>query len=354
MESLTELLYSTEKSPVRTPYLIAEAGVNHEGSMETAERLIEEAAEGGADAIKFQTYKAELIASKDSPAYWDRDQEPTATQFELFKKYDKFWKEEYETLKKLADRAGIEFLSTPFDVHSADFLSGSMPAFKVSSSDLDNLPFIDHLCSYGKPILLSTGASYKWEIQRAVELIEDHGLPVCLMHCVLSYPTDPSDVHLGMLDDLKRSFPGTVLGYSDHAMPGNMEVLEAATLMGSQVIEKHFTHDKKLPGNDHYHAMDKEDLKGFREKMDQKMELLGSFEKTVLECETSSRKNARRSLVAHRQIPEEKRITMEDLTWKRPAKGISPSLIEEVLDRKASRTIEADEILDWKDIGEKE
>src|SRR5690606_26250193 len=153
------------------PYIIAEAGVNHEGSMELGKRLINEAAEGGAHAIKFQTYKANKIASKDSPSYWDRTKEPTASQFELFQKYDKFWKKEYEALKIECDKAGIEFMSTPFDVDSAAFLNDLMPVFKVSSSDLTNLPFIEILCGYNKPIILSTGASYLWEVQRAVEVI---------------------------------------------------------------------------------------------------------------------------------------------------------------------------------------
>ena len=157
---------------LRLPYIIAEAGVNHEGDMELAKRLIDEAKEGGADAIKFQTYKAETIASRDSPSYWDLTKEPTDSQFKLFKKYDKFWKKEYETLKLHCDQVGIEFLSTPFDVESARFLNDLMKVFKISSSDLNNKPFIEFLCGFGKPILLSTGAAYLWEIEQAVGWIE--------------------------------------------------------------------------------------------------------------------------------------------------------------------------------------
>jgi sialic acid synthase SpsE len=161
---LKEYLLSYDANELRDPYIIAEAGVNHEGSMDLAKRLIDEAAEGGAQAIKFQTYKAETIASKDSPYYWDINKEPTRSQFELFKKYDKFWKGEYEVLKKHCDTAGIEFMSTPFDVESANFLNDLMPVFKISSSDITNLPFIEHQCKFGKPIILSTGASYLWEV----------------------------------------------------------------------------------------------------------------------------------------------------------------------------------------------
>lgn len=141
---------------IPAPYVIAEAGVNHEGSMEIARRLIDEAAAGGADAIKFQTYKAASLASKDSPAYWDTSKEPTRSQYELFKKHDSFWKNEFEALKKHCDAAGIAFMSTPFDVESAHFLNDLMEVFKISSSDITNKPFIRILCDFGKPIILST------------------------------------------------------------------------------------------------------------------------------------------------------------------------------------------------------
>ena len=134
---------------IAVPYVIAEAGVNHEGSMDIARRLIDEAAEGGADAIKFQTYKAATLASKDSPAYWDTSKEPTRSQYELFKKHDSFWKNEFEALKKHCDAAGIAFMSTPFDVESAHFLNDLMEVFKISSSDITNKPFIEILCDFG-------------------------------------------------------------------------------------------------------------------------------------------------------------------------------------------------------------
>lgn len=332
---------------MKKPYIIAEAGVNHEGSMELAKRLIDEAAEGGAQAIKFQTYKADTIASKDSPYYWDLNEEPTKSQYELFKKYDKFWKKEYEELKNVCDKAGIEFLSTPFDVESAEFLNDLMPIFKVSSSDLTNLPFIEKMCDYGKPIILSTGASYLWEIQRAVEVISKKGNDLTLLHCVLNYPTMDENANLGMIPALKKHFPDYKIGYSDHTLPGEMDILLYSALLGAEVIEKHFSHDKTLPGNDHYHAMDKEDLKKFWEKWNYANIVYGGSEITALPSESPARQNARRSLVAAKSIPEGKIITREDLTWKRPASGISPADIESVLGLTADRNIEEDEILKW-------
>ena len=211
--NILEVFKNYDPDIINRPYVIAEAGVNHEGEMDLAIRLIEEAAEGGAHAIKFQTYKAESLASKDSPSYWDLNKEPTRNQVELFKKYDKFWKKEYEVLKKECDKRGIEFLSTPFDTDAADFLNEMMPAFKISSSDITNIPFIEYMCKFGKPIILSTGASNVWEIQQAVELIEKYGNPLSLLHCVLNYPTLDENANLGMILDQKIKFPKAVPGY---------------------------------------------------------------------------------------------------------------------------------------------
>ena len=243
--------------------MIAEAGVNHEFSIETAKRLISEAAEAGANAIKFQTYKASFLASKDSPAYWDLTKEPTKSQFELFSKHDKFWKNEMVELKKYCEVVGIEFMSTPFDIESAKFLNDLMAVYKISSSDITNKPFIEYICGFGKPIILSTGAANLIEIQEAVSWIEKYSNPLALLHCILNYPTLDENANLGMIKGLKKAFPEKVIGYSDHTLPQSMKNLEIATLLGASILEKHFTHDKTLPGNDHYHAMDKVDLKIF-------------------------------------------------------------------------------------------
>ncbi|MGB5820714.1 MAG: N-acetylneuraminate synthase family protein [Saonia sp.] len=339
--------YKNNERTLHRPYVIAEAGVNHEGSMDLAKRLIEEAKLGGAQSIKFQTYKANTIASKNSPSYWDTNKEATKSQFELFKKYDKFWKSEYEKLKIHCDDIGIEFMSTPFDVASAKFLNDLMDVFKISSSDITNLPFIEYMCSFGKPIILSTGASYVWEIQQALETINKYNVPVCLMHCILNYPTEDNNANLGMIVDLMNKFPNTIPGYSDHTLPKDMEALKIANLLGAVVLEKHFTHDKSLPGNDHYHAMDKEDLKLFFDKMDEVYGLIGSQPKVPLKTEEISRNNARRSLVTAKGLKMDEVITAKHLTWKRPAHGISPKEIERVIGRKALRDIDEDSILQW-------
>jgi len=329
------------------PYVIAEVGVNHEGRMELAKRLVDEAKEGGADAVKFQSYKAETLASKDSPSYWDTNEEPTTSQYELFKKHDSFWKDEMQELKDYCDEVDIEFMSTPFDIESADFLNEMMDVYKISSSDLTNKPFIEYLCGFNKPIILSTGASSLSEIAEAVSWIEKFGNPLSLLHCVLNYPTPDENANLGMILDLKAKFPEKIIGYSDHTLPKDMKICEMATMLGSVIIEKHFTHDKTLPGNDHYHAMDKEDLKMYRKNIERTFTILGSFKVEALEDEEAARQNARRSLVALKDIPEGKVIEKSDLTFKRPAHGVSPKFIDDVVGKIASINIKSDDVVKW-------
>jgi len=337
----------SERYSIERPYIIAEAGVNHECDINLARRLIDEAKEGGADAIKFQTYKAESIASKNSPSYWDLTKEYTDSQYQLFKKYDRFWKNEYEVLKQHCDAVGIEFISTPFDVESAHFLNDLMEVFKISSSDLNNKPFIEYLCGFGKPIILSTGAAYLWEIEQTVDWIEAKGNALALLHCVLNYPTADANANLAMILDLRRKFPSKLIGYSDHTLPNDMKTLEVATLLGARIIEKHFTHDKSLPGNDHYHAMDKYDLMHFHTCLDKLFILLGDHCKRPLASEEIARQNARRSLVSARQIPAGKMVEPEDITWKRPGKGIDPREYDRLLCKMTKECIKEDTVLQW-------
>ena len=331
--------------PLRQPYVIAEAGVNHEGDLNIARQLIQEAADAGADAIKFQTYRADTIAVKNSPAYWDLNSEPTTSQYALFSKYDKFWKKEFEQLTLWCERSGIEFLSTPFDIESAEFLNDLMAVFKVSSSDITNKPFIQFMCEFGKPLLISTGASNLEEIDEMLNWIDEEKNPVSLMHCVLNYPTPEELANLAMIKGLKKRYASRVIGYSDHTLPGNMDSLHTAWLIGAQILEKHFTHDKGLPGNDHYHAMDARDLKVFLERVARTQIVLGDEDKRALEDEESARQNARRSLVAAVDIVSGTTLTKSMLTWKRPAHGISPSEIDNVVGRKAIIDIASDEII---------
>lgn len=332
---------------IKKPYIIAEAGVNHECDIKIAEKLILDAAEGGAHAIKFQSYKADTIAAKESPAYWDLSSEPTLNQHELFSKYDKFWKKEFEHLKICCDKANIEFMSTPFDLESANFLNDLVDVFKISSSDITNKPFIEFISKFKKPILFSTGASSLEEINDAITWLDNGSSNFALMHCILNYPTKDNNANLSMISDLQNKFPGKIIGYSDHTLPNNMKNLEIATLLGAQILEKHFTHNKKLPGNDHYHSMDIKDLKIFIKRLNTLFNILGSNEKNYIPEEVCSRNNARRSLVANSDIEIGEKIKLSKLTWKRPASGISPKFINDIIDKKAQIKIKKDQIIKW-------
>ncbi len=339
-------------SPHSMPYIIAEVGVNHEGSLSKAKELIDLAHEGGVDAVKFQTYKAERLASKTSPAYWDLGEEPTTSQYELFKKYDSFEAREYELLAEHCQKVGIHFLSTPFDDEAVGFLAPLVPCMKIASADITNVPLLRKVAATGKPVLLSTGASTLAEIDMAVAELEAAGCAsLALLHCVLNYPTPYGHAHLNMINGLARAFPHYLIGYSDHTVPDPcMLILTAAYLKGARVIEKHFTFDKTLPGNDHYHAMDVNDLRRFKENL----ALLGLAEgrkhKAPLPEESLARRNARRSIVLTRPVSPGTILTAEMLTCLRPAFGVSPIHWDKVIGQKAANSLESGHVLTWPDL----
>ncbi len=336
------------------PYVIAEIGVNHEGDLAQARRLIELAKEGGADAAKFQSYKAGRIASKHSPAYWDTSKEPTPSQYQLFTKYDGFGPDEYAALADHCRTTGIDFLSTPFDAGAVEFLDPLVPFHKVASADLTNTPLLRQVAGKGKPVLLSTGASTLGEIDDAVATLSQAGCrDVVLLHCVLNYPCPNGNAHLNMITGLQRAYPERVIGYSDHTLPDErMLVLTAAWLKGALVLEKHFTHDKTLPGNDHYHAMDVHDLKTFVANLGFLEEVLGRDHKAPLADEAPAREHARRSIVIDRPLRAGQVIQEADLTYKRPAHGISPLFWDEVIGRTVVHDVDEDHILQWADLKE--
>jgi N-acetylneuraminate synthase len=204
----------------------------------------------------------------------------------------------------------------------------------------------------GKPVFLSTGAATVGEIEQAVETVRTAGNEqICLLHCVLAYPTAYADANLRMIEHLARIFPGYLLGYSDHTRPDEaMLTVTAAYLYGAKVLEKHFTLDKSLPGNDHYHAMDPSDLARLRRNIELVELTAGHQDKRPLECEAESRKQARRSIVAARDIEVGVEITAEMLTFKRPGTGITPALVGQIIGRTARRDIAADTLIDWADI----
>ncbi len=335
------------------PYVIAEIGVNHEGSMHQAKVLIEQAKQGGADAAKFQSYKAETLASKNSPSYWDTTKEATRSQYELFQKYDGFGPQEYVELADHCQQVGIDFISTPFDDQAVEFLDPLVPFFKVASADLTNTPFLRKIGAKQKPVVLSTGAATLAETDEAVRVLDQSGCPnVVLLHCILNYPTPNPQAHLRMIEGLRRAYPQHVIGYSDHTLPDeSMIPLVSAWLLGAVVLEKHFTHDKTLPGNDHYHAMDQKDLERFIEMVERTGILMGpSSQKAPIETEKISRLNARRSIVLTRPVPADHVLEEADLTYKRPGTGISPLHWDDVVGSRTLNSLEEDHVLQWENL----
>lgn len=339
------------------PYIIAEMGVNFYDTaremnispLDAAKLYIKKASEVGIDCAKFQSYKAGTIVSKNSPAYWDTKKEPTQTQYELFKKFDKFNEAEYQELCDYTHSLGMDFTSTPFDYESADYLEKMVDFYKISSSDASNIPFIKHIGKKGKPVVLSVGASYLSEVDEAIRALKSVGCEdITILHCVLSYPTDPKNANLRIIETLKKDFPFVKVGFSDHVAPDKtMMTLSTAYLLGAEVIEKHFTLNKNLTGNDHYHSGDPNDFKLAIENFRWIDSILGSETKTVLDCERIPRREARRSLVLVRALKKGEKILETDLMAKRPGTGISPIYSEIVIGREVKTDLDEDTILTW-------
>ena len=330
----------------KKPFLIADIGVNYYdiaqkeeiSDIDAAKLMISEAKKVGIDAVKFESYKTENLLSEESQ-----------TQFDLFKKYDKFGVDEFRQLADFCSELKIKFLSTPLDFESADYLDEFMDIYPISSSDLTNIPFIQYIAKKNKPILLLTGAATLNEIKQAVKAIEEVStVDIAIMHSVLAYPTEYRDANLAMIKDLVQNFPEYEVGYSDHTRPdSNMFVLTTAYNYGAEIIEKHFTLDKSLPGNDHNHSMDPEDVMVFKTNVGFLSQLSGMKNKQPLICESSAKRASRRSIVLTKDIKKGDIITADLITFKRPGTGISPARVDDVVGKTALVDISKDTLIDF-------
>jgi N-acetylneuraminate synthase len=315
--------------------------------------LIELAHEGGAHGAKFQSYKANTLASKQSPAYWDTSKEATLSQHELFQKYDNFEAGDYAALAAHANKVGIDFLSTPFDDDAVDYLAPLVPFFKIASADITNTPLLRRVAKVGKPVVLSTGASTLDEVDGALATLRDAGATeIALLHCILNYPCENINAHVRMIAGLQDRYPDYIIGYSDHTVPDpEMTAMSVAYALGAVVLEKHFTHDKTLPGNDHYHAMDVHDLARFMARIGTIADMLGTDRaKAPIASEDIARLNARRSIVIARDLAEGHTIVEADITYKRPGTGVSPLHWDEVIGMRTKRSMQEDDVLTWDDL----
>lgn len=328
-------------------FVIAEAGVNHNGELELAKKLVDAAIEAGADAVKFQTFKAGNVVSRTAPKaeYQITPADPNTTQYEMLKRLE-FSVEEESALKTYCRERGILFLSTPHDEESIEILDNlNVPMFKVGSGDVTNLTFLQRAARTGRPIILSTGMSTLGEVEEAVQTIlaqGNHGL--ILMQCVSNYPADANDCNLKAMETLRTAF-GLPVGFSDHTL-GN-EVALAAVALGACVIEKHLTVDKNLPGPDHRASTEPGEFRAMVQGIRRIEQALGDGVKRPAESERAVMEVARKSLVAAVDIPKGTVIARHMLVVKRPGTGITPRCIEQIIGREAALNILADQPIRW-------
>ncbi|KAJ52333.1 N,N'-diacetyllegionaminate synthase [Clostridium tetanomorphum] len=330
-------------------FIIAEAGVNHNGDINIAKKLINAAYEAGADAIKFQSFKAKNLVTKEAvKADYQKKTTGDGSQYEMLKKLELSF-DEHIILKSYCEEKGIMFISTPFDFESVDLLKKlDVPLYKISSGDLTNTPFLKYIAKLNKSIILSTGMANLAEVEIAVDAIKETGNKnITLLHCTSNYPTDYEDVNLNAMITLKNAFK-LPIGYSDHTV--GIEIPIAAIAMGAQVIEKHFTLHKDMEGPDHKASLNPEELKKMVLSIRNIEKAFGDGIKRCNKSEENTKKVARKSIVASTKIRKGEAISYENVTFKRPGNGISPLLIEQVIGKTAICDINIEEFITFSNI----
>ena len=320
-------------------FVIAEAGVNHNGDLDLARQLIDAAVAAKADAVKFQTFITEESISRAAPqaAYQRENTGKTESMFDMVKRLE-LPLDAFAELSDYCQSHGIIFLSSPFDTPSVDLLDGlNVPAFKVASGEITNLPFLFYVAAKRRPIILSTGMSYLEEVETALHTIAEAGNPpTILLHCVSNYPADASDVNLRAMATMSQAFQLPV-GYSDHT--SGVEVALAAVALGACVIEKHFTLDRNLPGPDHKASLEPDELANMVRGIRSVEASLGDGRKQPAASELDTARVARKSLVAAQDIPKGATLRLESIAIKRPGTGMAPAMRDRVIGRKARTEI---------------
>jgi N,N'-diacetyllegionaminate synthase len=324
--------------------------VNHNGSLELALRLVDAAKASGADAVKFQSFRADSLAtaSAHKAAYQERTVPNSESQLEMLRRLQLDAKAHRRVIEYCKE-VGIEFLSSPFDNESADLLeSMNVAMYKIPSGEITNIPFLEYLARKQKPLILSTGMSTLGEVEEAVHAIDSAAhVPLTLLHCVTEYPAPYPAVNLRAMNTLKQAF-GLPVGYSDHT-PGT-EIAIAATALGAEVIEKHFTLDRSLPGPDHAASLEPNELKQMVTAIRHVESALGDGIKAPAPCEIPNITVARKSIVAAHYLPSGHKLSGQDLSIKRPGTGLGPKLLASVVGRTLRIAIEKDELIEWSDL----
>lgn len=331
--------------------IIAEAGVNHNGDFEKAKELVQVAAQAGADYVKFQTFKADKITSKSAKkaAYQTKNvNDGDNSQYAMLKKLE-MPHEWHIQLKEYANELGIQFLSTAFDHESIDYLDElEQPFFKIPSGEITNKPYLQHIASKGKPVILSTGMATMEEIGAALDVLEESGLgrkDVSVLHCNTEYPTPMEDVNLKAMLHIKREFDVKV-GYSDHTL--GIEVPIATVALGAEIIEKHFTLDRSLPGPDHAASLEPDELKAMVQAIrNVEKALEGNGIKEPSKSEQKNTAIARKSIHLRNDVKKGTQLIAEDLIMRRPGDGISPMNIDQVLGKIVRLDLQEDTKLEW-------
>lgn len=326
-------------------FIIAEAGVNHNGSVKAAKRLVDAAAAAGADVVKFQTFQPEKLVSAGAPKanYQLQTTDPAETQREMLRKL-MLSRDDHTTLQAYCIEKGILFLSSAFDEDSADFLDSlGLPAFKLGSGELTNLPLLAHIARKGKPMIVSTGMAYLSDVEAALRCIYKAGnTQVALLHCVSNYPTAPADANLRAMQTMRRAF-GVPVGYSDHTM--GRDVSLAATALGASILEKHITLDHTLPGPDQQASLEPQELTALVQGVRSIEAALGHGRKEPAPSERNTAEVARRSIVAAADLPAGHILKANDLSMKRPGTGLPPSMLAYLIGRRVRTAILADTLI---------
>jgi N,N'-diacetyllegionaminate synthase len=334
------------KEPQRT-LVIAEAGVNHNGDMNLACRLVDVAAEAGADYVKFQTFSADRLVTRTARKadYQTRTTSGEETQYAMLRRLELTAEMHRVLMTRCAER-DIGFLSTGFDIESVDFLySLGQRLYKIPSGEITNLPYLRHIGRLGGDVILSTGMANLGEVEAALEVMESAGTSrsrITVLHCTTEYPAPMSEVNLRAMMSMQSAF-GVRVGYSDHTQ--GIEVPIAAVALGACLIEKHFTLDRNLPGPDHEASLERQELKAMVAAIRHVEQALGDGIKRPSHSELQNKVVVRKSIVAARDIRQGELFSVENLAVKRPASGLSPMLFDEVLGRPAQRDYEADELI---------
>lgn len=326
-------------------YIIAEAGVNHNGSLELAFRMVDAAKKAGVDCIKFQTFKSEKLVSHNAQkADYQKSSTGDGSQIDMLKKLELSY-DEFLELKTYCDKMDICFLSTPFDFESIEFLNSiDMPFWKIPSGEVTNLPYLVALARTKKPVVMSTGMCDMEEIEAAIKVLRDNGTKeIKLLHCNTEYPTPFEDVNLRAMQTMRDQFEVEV-GYSDHT--SGIEVPIAAVALGATVIEKHFTLDRNMEGPDHKASLEPDELAAMVASIRNIEKALGSVDKTPSSSEIKNKAVARKSIVAKSDIKAGEKFTEENIIVKRPGTGISPMKWYDILGNYAIRDFHEDELIE--------